>query len=306
MKHFDLRRIDLNLLVTFDALMTTRSVTRAAERLGLGQPAVSHALARLRDVTGDSLFVSSRQGLVPTSRALSIAGWVRSVLEDAQQKLLEPAPFNPAEWAGTVRLSMTPKMDMLLMPRLLAQLAVQAPHVRVVVYAAPIWHKVVDQLDDGAVDLYVGFTGELKAWHRQRALWKENLLALFSSKQLRRFLPLTLGSYLACSHVLVTQQRGVWERQVDDALAHIGHQRRVVLTTPHFFVIPQLLLETPLIATMHGRAARWFKRAFKLMTSPVPIEITSFDESLVWHEVVDGDPAQRWLRQTILDVAKTA
>ena len=82
MKHFDLRRIDLNLLVTFDALMTTRSVTRAAERLGLGQPAVSHALARLREVTGDSLFVNSRHGLVPTSRAVGIAGWVRSVLED--------------------------------------------------------------------------------------------------------------------------------------------------------------------------------------------------------------------------------
>jgi len=248
--------------------MTTRSVTRAAERLGLGQPAVSHALARLRDVTGDALFVSSRHGLVPTSRALlAIAGWIRSVLEQAQQKLLEPAPFNPAEWTGTIRLSMTPKMDMLLMPRLLAHLAAQAPHVRVVVYAAPIWHGVIGQLDDGAVDLYVGFTGELKAWHRQRTLWKENLLALFSSKQLRLSLPLTLDSYLSCSHVLVTQQRGTWERQVDDVLAQMGHQRRIVLTTPHFFVIPQLLLDAPLIATMHGRAAQWFRRAFNLRTS---------------------------------------
>src|SRR5262245_585447 len=102
MKHFDLRRIDLNLLITFDALMTARSVTGAAERLGLGQPAVSHSLARLRKLTGDSLFVASRRGLVPTNRALGIAAWGRSVLEEAQQKLLQPPPFNPAEWSATV------------------------------------------------------------------------------------------------------------------------------------------------------------------------------------------------------------
>jgi len=303
MKHFDLRRIDLNLLVTFDALMTMRSVTRAAERLGLGQPAVSHSLARLRDLTGDSLFVASRRGLVPTSRALGLAGWVRSVLEEAQQKLLEPPPFNPAEWAATVRLAMTPMMDMALMPRLVRRLAAQAPHVRVTVFAAPIWRDVIDRLDDGSIDLYVGFAPELKPWHRKRILWEENILALFSPARLNLRTPLTLGDYLSCSHVLVTQRGGVMERQVDDALAQIGRQRRIILSTPHFLVVPHLLREAPLMATMHGRAATWLGKAFKLITSPVPADVSSFQESIVWHEVVDRDPAQLWLRQTILNLA---
>ena len=299
MKHFDLRRIDLNLLVTFDALMTMRSVTRAAERLGLGQPAVSHSLARLRELTGDSLFVASRRGLVPTSRALELAAWVRSVLEEAQQKLLEPPRFDPAQWTGTVRLAMTPMMDMALTPRLLRQLAAQAPQVRVIVHAAAVWRDVVDRLDDGGIDLYVGFAGALKSWHREQTLWEENILALFSSARLDLAVPLTLDDYLACAHVLVTQRSGVMERQVDDALAQIGKQRRIVLSTPHFLVVPHLLLETSLIATLHGRAARWFGAVFGLTTSPVPIEVSGFKESMVWHEVIDRDPAQLWLRDTI-------
>jgi DNA-binding transcriptional LysR family regulator len=303
MKHFDLRRIDLNLLVTFDALITLRSVTRAAASLGLGQPAVSHSLGRLRELTGDTLFVATRRGLVPTSRALGLSAWVRSVLEEAQQKLLEPPPFDPAEWVGIVRLAMTPMMDMALMPRLLGQLAAQAPHVHVMVQAAAVWRDVVDRLDDGAVDIYVGFAGELKPRHRQHALWEENVLALFSPARLDLAIPVTLDDYLSCSHILVTQRGGVMERQVDDALAKIGRRRRIVLSTPHFLVVPHLLLETPLIATMHGRAARWLGGAFNLKTSPVPAAVSSFQESMVWHEVVDRDPAQLWLRQTILNLA---
>jgi LysR family transcriptional activator of mexEF-oprN operon len=304
MKHFDLRRIDLNLLVTFDALMSVRSVTLAAERLGLGQPAVSHSLARLRELTGDVLFVTSRRGLVPTSRASGLAGWVRSVLEEAQQKLLEPPPFNAAEWAGTVRVAMTPMMDMALMPRLIGRLAVRAPHVRVTVYAAALWRDVVDRLDDGGVDLYVGFAPELKPLHRKRMLWEENVLALFSPEQLSLPIPLALPDYLSCSHILVTQRGGVMERQVDDALTRIGRERRIVLSTPHFLVVPPLLLEAPLMATMHARAARWLGEAFELTTSPVPIDIPSFQESMVWHEIVDRDPAQLWLRDTIFDIVQ--
>jgi LysR family transcriptional activator of mexEF-oprN operon len=302
MKHFDLKRIDLNLLVTFDALFSLRSVTQAAASLGLGQPAVSHSLARLRELTGDTLFVATRRGLVPTSRALALSAWVRSVLDEARQRLLEAPPFNPAEWTGTVRLAMTPMMDMALMPPLLGQLAARAPHVRVIVQAAAVWRDVVDRLDDGAVDVYVGFAGELKPWHRQHALWEENVLVLFSSVRLDLAIPITLDEYLSCSHVLVTQRGGVMERQVDDALAEIGRRRRIVFSTPHFLVVPRLLLETPLIATMHSRAARWLSGAFNLKTSPFPAAVSNFQESMVWHEAVDRDPAQLWLRQTILSL----
>src|SRR5215467_6699220 len=263
---------ELNLLVTFDALMTTRSVTQAAERLGLGQPAVSHALARLRELTGDPLFISNRRSLMPTSRALGLAAWVRATLDEAREKLLLPPRFDPKQWDGTVRLGMTPMMDMALMPRLLGRLAVQAPHLRVVVHAAAVWRDVVERLDDGALDLYVGFAGELKPQYHRRALWQENVLALFSPRRVKVAVPIALNEYLSYSHVLVTQRGGVMERQVDDALRRIRKNRTIVLSTPHFLVVPQLLVDAPLIATLHGRAAKWFATAFKLTTSPLPIK----------------------------------
>jgi LysR family transcriptional regulator, mexEF-oprN operon transcriptional activator len=303
MNHFDLRRIDLNLLVTFDALMAERSVTRASERLGLGQPAVSHALRRLRELIGDNLFVPTRDGLVPTRRALSLGAWVRSVLEQAQQALLEPASFKPAEWTETVRIAMTPTSDMVLMPRLLAQLAERAPKLKVEVHAVPEWRDILDRLDRGALDLYIGVIRDLKAHHRQRTLWEEGFLAAFSPMQLNLRTPLSLADYLAHPHVLAATREETMEGRVDRALARNRKQRRIVLSTPHYLVIPHLLLETPLIATLHSRPARWLAAKFKLKTSPLPIKIESFTESIVWHEIVDRDPAQLWLRETILEVA---
>ncbi len=303
MNHFDLRRIDLNLLVTFDALMAERSVTRAAERLGLGQPAVSHALGRLRELIGDSLFVSTKNGLVPTRRALGLATWVRSVLEQAQRALLEPASFKPAEWTETVRIAMTPTVDMVLMPRLLAQLAEHAPKLKVEVHAVPEWRDILDRLDGGALDLYIGVIGDLKPHHRHRTLWEESFLAAFSLTQLNLRTPLSLADYLAHPHVLVTTREETMEGRVDRTLARIRKQRQIVLSTPHFLVIPHLLLQAPLIATLHSRPAHWLAAAFKLKTSPLPIKIESFTESIVWHEIVDRDPAQLWLRETILEIA---
>jgi DNA-binding transcriptional LysR family regulator len=305
MNYFDLRRIDLNLLVTFDALMTERSVTRAAERLGLGQPAVSHALGRLRELLGDPLFVVTRGGLTPTRRALGLATWVRSVLEQTRQTLLEPAPFDPAEWTGVVRIAMTPTIDMALMPHLLARLAKRAPNVRVTVHAVPEWRDVLDQLDEGQLDLYVGLAGELGSAHRHCVLWEERFLALFSPARLKLRVPISLDDFLAHPHILATTREETMEGRLDHALTRIGRQRRIVLSTPHFLVVPHLLLEAPLIATLHGRPARWLASAFKLRTSPVPVEIASFSESMVWHEVVDRDPAQVWLRDTISEVAES-
>src|SRR5262245_44775583 len=215
MNHFDLRRIDLNLLVTFDALMSERSVTRAAERLGLGQPAVSHALGRLRELVGDSLFVSTKNGLVPTRRALGLATWVRSVLEQARRALLEPVSFKPAEWSETVRIAMTPTVDMALMPRLSAQLAERAPKLKVEVYAVPEWRDILDRLDDGALDLYIGVTGELRPHHRQSTLWEESFLAAFSPTQLNLRTPLSLADYVALPHVLATTRAETITSRVD-------------------------------------------------------------------------------------------
>lgn len=305
MNYINLRRIDLNLLATFDALMVERSVTRAAERLGLGQPAVSHALARLRELVGDKLFISSRSGLLPTSRALRLAPWGRSVLEQAQRTLIQPPAFNPVEWNGVVRIAMTPTVDMVLMPRLLARLGQHAPKLQVAVHAVPEWRNILDGLERSSLDLYVGVTGKLTPSYRHCTLWKEGFLAAFSPRQLRLRAPLSLSDYLGHPHIAAATREITMERRLDEALARIRRQRRIVLTTPHFLVLPHLLLEAPFIATLHGRPAQWLAGAFKLKTSPLPLKIESFTESMVWHEAVDSDPAQLWLRNTILQLARS-
>jgi DNA-binding transcriptional LysR family regulator len=306
MNHFDLRRVDLNLLVIFDALMLERSVTRAAERVGLGQPAVSHALSRLRILLGDRLFVSTRQGVVPSARALELAPWVRSVLEDVREKVFSRPPFHPASWTAEVRLGMTPLTDMALTPRLSMCLAKEAPGARLTIQATPVWRDLLDRLDDRTLDLFVGHAGELKPWHAQRVLWQESMLAVFSPRTTKKRPPLSLKDYLACAHVRGVQRGGIMEQKVDQALALIGEKRRVTVSTPHFLVIPELLKRAPVVATLNGRVARWLAKTFGLAISPLPFAVEKFQESIVWHETADRDPAQQWLRETMERIALEA
>jgi LysR family transcriptional activator of mexEF-oprN operon len=306
MNHFDLRRIDLNLLVVFDALILERSVTRAAERVGLGQPAVSHALRRLRTLLGDPLFVSTRQGVVPSVRALELAPWVRALLEGVQEKVFRKPAFHPASWIAEIRLGMTPLTDMALTPRLTKRLAKEAPGATVAIHATPVWRDLLERLDDRALDLFVGYAGELKPWHRQRVLWQETMLAVFSPKMIKKPSPLSLRDYLACAHVRGVQRGGITEQKVDQALALLGEKRRVTVSTPHFLVIPELLKRAPVVATLNGRVARWLARTFGLATSSLPFAVENFHESIVWHEAAAADPAQQWLRETMASIGMEA
>lgn len=306
MNHFDLRRVDLNLLVVFDALMLERSVTRAAERVGLGQPAVSHALSRLRTLLGDPLFVSARQGVVPSARALELAPWVRSVLEGVQEKVFSRPTFHPSSWKAEVRVGMTPLTDMALTPRLTMRLAKEAPEASLTIQATPVWRDLLDRLDDRMLDVFVGQAGELKSWHRQRVLWQESMLAVFSPRTTKKRPPLSLKDYLACAHVRGVQRGGIMEQKVDQALALVGEKRRVTVSTPHFLVIPELLKQAPVVATLNGRVARWLAKTFGLAISPLPFAVEKFQESIVWHEMADRDPAQHWLRETMVRIAQEA
>jgi len=302
-KHFDFRRLDLNLLVTFDALMVERNVTRAAARLRLGQPAVSHALGRLRAFLNDPLFVATRRGLVPTRRAAELADWVRGVLEGAQSTLLQAPSFDPKDWGGVIRLGLPDTIEMVLMPQVLAKLAEAAPKARLTVYAASDWRQALDRLDDGVLDLYVGLATELKPWQHRRDLWDEPFLAMFSRAQLDLRVPMSLKDYLRQRHVIPTPREGSMEGRADRMLARIGRRRTVILSTPHFLALPHFLLETPAIATLHARPARRLAAAFGLETSHVPVDLGTVTESMVWHEMADRDPAQRWFRAIVAEVA---
>ena len=299
--HVNLSRLDLNLLVTFDALLAEGSVTRAAERVGIGQPSMSHALGRLRRLLKDELFVRAPDGVRPTPRALALAGPIREALGAIQGTLLQEQGFDPAEAERSFILGMPDSIEVALLPRLMAHLAAEAPRVRVRVRALDRF-DVLEQLDRDRLHLGVGLFTEGAVHHKRRRLYGTNYLCLYDPARLPLAPPVTLEDYVAVPHVLGSP-RGDAHGVVDDALAPLGLRRTIAVTTPHFAAVPFVLKGARLLSTVPQRPARIFAERFGLVASPVPVALPDFDVSMLWHASYDHDPAHRWLRGTIARLA---
>jgi LysR family transcriptional regulator, mexEF-oprN operon transcriptional activator len=296
--HANLSRLDLNLLVAFDALLAEGSVTRAAERVGVGQPSMSHALARLRKLLGDELFVRAPDGVRPTPRALALTGPIRVALSAIQETLLQEQGFDPAGAERTFVLGMPDSVEVALLPRLMAHLAAEAPGVRVRVRAIDRF-EVPELLDRDRLHLAVSdLLTEGAVHHKRRRLFGANYLCLYDPERLPLEPPLTLEDYVAVPHVLGSA-RGDAHGVVDDALAPLGLRRTVAVTTPHFAAVPFILKGARLLSTVPQRPAWLFAARFGLAASPVPVALPDFDVAMAWHASYDHDPAHRWLRGTV-------
>jgi LysR family transcriptional regulator, mexEF-oprN operon transcriptional activator len=300
--HVNLRRLDLNLLVAFDALLAEGSVTRAAERLGVGQPSMSHALGRLRELFKDELFVRAPDGVRPTPRALALADPIRVALSAIQELLLQERGFDPAEAERTFILGMPDSIEVALLPRLMAHLAAEAPKVRVRIRAIDRF-EVLEQLDRDRLHLGVsGLLTEGAVHHKRRRLYATEYLCLYDPERLPLAPPLALEDYVAVPHVLGSP-RGDAHGVVDDALAPLGLRRTIAVTTPHFAAVPFVLKGARLLSTVPQPAARIFAERFGLAASPVPLILPDVDVTMLWHASYDHDPAHRWLRVTVARLA---
>lgn len=296
--HADLGQLDLKLLVAFDALLTEGSVTRAAERVGIGQPAMSHALARLRKLLNDELFVRAPDGVRPTPRALALATRIRGALTTIQETLLLEQEFDPAAAERSFILGMADSVEIALLPRLLAHLEVEAPNIRVRVQAINRF-AVAEQLDRDRLHLaIIGLHTEGAVHHKRRRLFGVSYLVLYDPARLPLEPPLTLEDYLAVPHVLGSP-RGDAHGEVDDALAPLGLRRTVAVATPHFAAVPFLLKGARLVSTVPLPAARLFVERFGLAFSPVPLTLPDAEVAMFWHASYDHDPGHRWLRGII-------
>jgi DNA-binding transcriptional LysR family regulator len=299
--HANLSRLDLNLLVAFDALLTERSVTRAAARVGLGQSAMSHNLARLRALFGDELLTRGAEGMRPTPRALALADPVRVTLAQIQAAVLKREDFDPATAERVFRIGLADSIEVAVVPSLMARLRAAAP--RVSLRLRPINRiSVLDELDAGSLDLGIGVFTQGQVHHKRRPLYTENFLCLFSSEQLKLSPPISLDDYLRVPHILTSLSDDA-HGAVDEVLAKHKLKRSIAMTTPGFLAVPFVLRGAPLITTMPSRLARYFAEAFGLVTSEPPIELPSFTISLLWHASFDQDPAHVWLRQTVSGLA---
>ena len=280
--HANLSRLDLNLLVAFDALLTERSVTRAAARIGLGQSAMSHNLARLRTLFGDELLTRGAEGMRPTPRALALADPVRVTLAQIQAAVLQREAFDPS----TAKRSIPPRPCQFHRGR-----CDSGPGGAAATCVAPAVSlrlrsinrlSVLEDLDTGRLDLGIGVFDQGQIHHKRRALYTDSFLCLFNPAQVNFVPPISLEDYLSVPHVLTSLTDDA-HGAVDDALAKLKLKRSIALTTPGFSRVPFVVRRAPVITTMPSRLARYFADAFGLATSPAPVELPTFTISLLWH-----------------------
>ena len=287
----NLTGIDLNLLVVLEALLAERHVSRAALRLNRSQPAVSHALARLRHLLDDSLLVRRQGGLEPTARAMEIAPALTEAL-DRMRRLLAPAGFDPATERRAFRLAMSDYGAAVILSALLPLMRARAPHVDLVVSQASR-EVMVSQIVDGEIDLAFGVFPGLDRSVRSHRLFDERFACLADAASLGGKKTMDLATYLGRPHALV-DLRAERQSEVDKALAELGHKRRLCLVIPHWGVAPRLIAGTDLVLTVASRILPAPGKG--LCVFAPPFEIPAFQFTQIWHERRDGDPAHEWLR----------
>ena len=295
----DIRTLDLNLLKALDALLDERSVTRAAERLSLTQPAVSGMLTRLRECFDDPLFTRTQRGIIPTLRALELAQPVKSILAEVAE-LLHPKAFDPSSADMTIKIAATDYALRAVIVPFMAALRLQAPGIRVAVL--PVSNdQLLAQFERGDIDVALITPETAPSELHCKALYNEEYVCLMRQDHpLAQQDALTLESFCAQDHALVSYVGGSFHGVTDDALAKLGRSRRVTLSVCSFLVLPEILRVSDLISVVPRRLTHDLAG---LEVLPPPLEIEGFNKIVVWHERTHRDAGHRWLRDLLLATA---
>ncbi|HEX2651765.1 MAG TPA: LysR family transcriptional regulator [Burkholderiales bacterium] len=292
----NVQEVDLNLLRVFDAVLRDRGVTVAARRLDLTQPAVSNALARLRALFDDALFVRTSSGMDATPFARELAGPVRQALALLESALAHGPGFDPATSTRAFRFYMSDLGQIEFLPPLVERALKLAPSVRLEALALEV-EGIAEALGAGTLDLAVGFLPGLGPPVRRQALFRDPYVCLMRSEHPLARKKLTRKAFLAASHALVSYRGG--HRVIEEAFERAGLGRRIALRVPHFTVVPMVLERSDLILTLPARVARVFERRAGLKSLPIPVPIPPAEVAAHWHERFEADPGGRWLREQV-------
>jgi DNA-binding transcriptional LysR family regulator len=292
---------DFNLLVTLDVLLAEGSVAGAARRLGLSPSAMSRALARLRDVTGDPLLVRAGRSLVPTPRAIELRSEVGALVEGARAVLRPAAALDLKSLSRRFVLRTSEGFVETFGPRLLAIVAREAPGVTLQFLAKP--DKESTPLREGEVDVETGVVDprtapELRAY----PLFEDRWIGVVRADHPLATGPVSAGLYAAARHVVVLR-RGLHSAEVDDAVRQGGFERSVATIVNGFGTALALARETDLVATVPARHTEGLRRGMHAF--PLPFPIPAFAISMLWHPRMDGDQAHRWVRGCIRAACST-
>lgn len=290
-------RIDLNLFVVFEAIYTEGSITRAAEVLHLTQPAVSHALSRLRETLGDDLFVRSSRGMRPTPFAKQLIGTVRQSLGQLQRGLQQSHEFQPDQLNTTFRLYLRDLFEVLLLPELIASSKSQAPNVIFNCLRVPreqIQHDLASGRIDLAVDVLMSHDSDIK----HEKLSGDRLVCLMRNQHPLLQTEWGLAEMLNWPHILVSsREHGPGFEDIQ--LSRHGLERQIGLRVPQYFGAALVLCRSNMLLCAPEQLARLLTVNLPLACRPFPITLSEFEVYLYWHHSVDQEPAHQWLRQLV-------
>jgi LysR family nod box-dependent transcriptional activator len=292
--------LDLNLLVVLDALLIEQSITATAERLHRTQPAISAALRRLREYFGDDLFVMNGRNFMPTPFALSIAQPVRTALDHIQTFVIAENAFEPATASRRFRLIMSDYMATVFFRRITRRVAEEAPGIGFDIiqfdddFDAP--------LNRGEVDFLLFPEIFMSDRHPHHSLFTEELVAVTCAQTPRE--PLTMKSFFASRHVAVKFGRSRKPSIEEFLMTEFGLRREIDIELPNFTLVPQFIVGTQRIATMHRRLAEQFADILPLRIEALPFSLPAVNEALQWPLLNQKDPACTWLRELIINEAQ--
>jgi DNA-binding transcriptional LysR family regulator len=291
---------DLNLLVTLDVLLAEGSVARAAKRLRLSPSAMSRALARLRETTGDPLLVRAGRGLVPTRRALELRERVSLLVQDGQAVLRPIDKLDLKLLVRTFTLRTSEGFVESFGPDLIARVSKDAPGVRLRFVQKP--DKESAPLREGAVDLETGVVGKTTGPEvRAQALFRDRFVGVVRKRHPLSQGKITPSRYAAGRHILVSR-RGLDKGPIDGALELLGLHRQIVTIVDGFATALGLARASDLIATVPERHTRTLRAG--MHSFPLPVSMPEMTISMLWHPRLDADPAHRWLRGCVRDACR--
>jgi DNA-binding transcriptional LysR family regulator len=299
----DIRSVDLNLLVAFDSMVEHRSVTRAAEALGLSQPAMSAAVARLRVLFGDPLFVKTGREMRATPRANELAAPVRRIMDTLKTEILQSQAFDPRASTRTFTI-ITPDIgEINFLPSVLSRMATHAPNANLRTLSMPR-HATQEALESGGADLAVGYFPDLhKAGFYQQRLFRNELVCIVRKDHPTLKKTITLKAYLAASHAVVRPEGR--EHVFEQFLHGRDLRRRVVVEIAHFMSLLPILTSTDLVATVPKDLADVCVRHAPIRILPCPIKAPAIEVHQFWHQRFHKEPANVWLRGVIHDLFRS-
>ncbi len=299
----DIKRIDFNLLVTLEALLAERSVSRAAQRLNLSQPALSAQLTRLREMLGDPLFVPNHRGMTPTPLALGLQAPLAAALAQLRAVVTSARAFDPARDDFTVHVACSDYVQSALLLDFTLALRREAPGLRIALRAADA-ARLEAQMEKGEVDLAVLTPEGIADALRSRPLFEERYVFIARNKHpaLRRLLD--TQRFCELEHVMVSPRGGSLTTPVDEMLDAQGLRRRVVVSASTFHSVLDLVERSDLVALVPARMVEGRNVRVRVMAPPLPVP--GFAIHMAWHNRNHGDAAQRWVRERLVAFAREA